>query len=104
VIVPVPERRRGMRCRLLRDRSAVPAVLLRSPVPGTAGNRRERRPTGPSVFAASRSCSRTFGVLEPVFVHRGDRVGLALLSRFAPYAVLLRSQFRAYAIEYVRMS
>src|SRR3978361_626608 len=39
------------------DRSTVPAVLLRSRVPGTAGNRREQPTASPSVFAAVPACS-----------------------------------------------
>jgi hypothetical protein len=41
-----------------RDRSALPAVPLRSPVPGTPGNRRELPTTRPSVCAEIPVCSR----------------------------------------------
>jgi hypothetical protein len=46
------------------DRSALPAVLLRSPVPGTAGNRREQPTPSLSVFADIPACSRLFPVLK----------------------------------------
>jgi hypothetical protein len=49
-----------------KDHSAFPAVLLRSRVPRTAGNRRERPTTNPSVFADIPACSRLFPENEPI--------------------------------------
>jgi hypothetical protein len=49
-----------------RDRSDLPAVLLRSRVPGTAGNRREQPTTSPSVFAGFPACSRLFPDYERI--------------------------------------
>ena len=49
-----------------KDRSGAPAVLLRSRVPGTAGNRREQPTTSPSVFAGFPACSRLFPDYERI--------------------------------------
>lgn len=48
------------------DRSALPAVHLRSRVPGTAGNTREQPTTSPSVFAGFPACSRLFSDYERI--------------------------------------
>jgi hypothetical protein len=52
--------------RMQKDRSAVPAVLLRSPVPGTAGNRREQPTTSHRVCADFPACSRLCSDNEPI--------------------------------------
>jgi hypothetical protein len=58
------------------------AVPLRSRVPGTAGNRRERSTKNPSVFAAFASIRGELQGSEPATFHRGVRFKLAFLSRF----------------------
>jgi hypothetical protein len=58
----------------LRSLSAVAAVLLRSCVPGTAGNKREQPSTNPSLFAAFASNHGEVQGSDPATFHRGDRI------------------------------
>lgn len=65
-------------CRLdyrrLRSLSPVAAVLLRSRVPRTAGNRREQPTTNPSLSAAFAPVRESLEGSEPATFHRGDRI------------------------------
>jgi len=71
------------RCRGTAAR--LPAVPMRSRVPGTAGNRRERPTQNPSVFAVFAAFADVRGEVqgsEPATFHRGERFQLAFLSPF----------------------
>src|ERR1700722_2132437 len=68
------------RCRGTAAR--LPAVPLRSRVPGTAGNRRERPTQNPSVFAAFADVRGEVQGSEPATFHRGVGLRLAFLCGF----------------------
>ena len=67
---------------ILRSLSPLAAVLLRSCVPGTTGNRRERPTKKRSLFAAFASNRGELQGSEPATFHRGVRIDLTFLCRF----------------------
>jgi hypothetical protein len=64
------------------DRSALPAVPLRSPVPGTARNRREQPTAEPQCL---RGYSRVFPAVPGKRTYRGEGFRLTLLCHFSPF-------------------
>jgi hypothetical protein len=88
----------------LRSHLPAAAVPLRSPVPRTAGNRREQPSAIPSVLRHSPFFADLMKGSEPATFHRGVRFELAFLRRFFALCGPFAASSRAYAIEYVRMS